>query len=112
MKNLNLSYLGAIYKSSRLAAQITQETLAEKIGVTARYIMALENEGKNPSLENFIKLARTLSISADALIYPETQSADTETEQLIRMIQMLDDRDKSIIKVTVQEMLNNRKSLF
>lgn len=109
MENLNLSYLGAIYKSSRLSAEITQETLAERMGVTTRYIMALENEGKNPSLENFIKLARTLAISADALIYPEMQSVDTETEQLIRMIQMLTDRDKSIIKVAVQEMLNNEK---
>lgn len=108
MEHLDISYLGKLYKSSRLSLNMTQETLAEKLGVTPRYIMALENEGKSPSLKNFMKLVRTLNIPADMLIYPEIQSTDDQTEQIIRMLRMLNDRDKSIIKATVQEMLNNK----
>lgn len=50
----------------------------------------------------------TLNIPADAIIYPKQKSEDNENEQLFRMFQMLDDRDKKIIRATMQEMLSNK----
>ena len=70
--------------------------------------MALENEGKRPGFDNLLKLMHTLNIPADAIIYPKQKSEDNENEQLFRMFQMLDDRDKKIIRATMQEMLSNK----
>lgn len=100
--------MGRIFKTARLSANLTQEALAEKIGVTARYIMALENEGKRPGIDNFLRLVHTLNIPADAIIYPEQNSSESENEQFYRMFQMLNYRDKKIICATIKEMLNNR----
>ena len=42
MENI-LKQLGQIIKKARQAAELTQEELAEHVGITARYIMAIEN---------------------------------------------------------------------
>ena len=38
--------LGKLIKSARLEAGLTQDNLATRVGVTSRYIMAIENENK------------------------------------------------------------------
>jgi len=39
-----LNQLGQKIKKSRQTAGLTQEDLADQVGITARYIMAIENE--------------------------------------------------------------------
>jgi len=39
--------LGEVIKSARLAADITMEALADRIGITERYLYRIENEGKS-----------------------------------------------------------------
>lgn len=43
--------LGEIIKNARAKADMTVETLANKVGVTERFIYRIENEGKKPSYE-------------------------------------------------------------
>ncbi len=105
MEKLNLSYMGTILKQARMNAKMTQEELGEKIGKTSRYLQAIENEGKNPSLDTFIRLFRALNLSADTVVYPECETDNGETEQLIRTIQLLNNRDKKVLLATAQEML-------
>jgi len=71
MHNFNLSQMGFIIKEARLSAKMTQEEVAEHLGITTRYIMAIENEGKCPALQIWVNLIRMLHISADTIIYPE-----------------------------------------
>ena len=107
MENINISYMGPVFKAARISANLTQEELAEKIGVTARYIMALENECKRPGIDNLLRLIHTLNIPADAIIYPEQKGSENENEQFLRMFKRLNCRDKKIICATIKEMLNN-----
>ena len=60
-----LNNLGATIKQARLSANLTQDELAEQIGITGRYIMALENEHKHPGFEVLCKIILTLNIPAD-----------------------------------------------
>lgn len=43
--------MGPIFKKYRVDANRTQEEVAEKVGITARFLMALENEEKRPSID-------------------------------------------------------------
>lgn len=86
VNDFDFSYMGPILKQARLNAKLTQDELAERVGVTTRYIMAIENEGRCPALDKLFKLIRTLSISADLIFYPEQNSDDNENAQLQRMI--------------------------
>ena len=35
MENIDISYMGPVFKAARLSAHLTQEQVAERIGVTA-----------------------------------------------------------------------------
>lgn len=108
MEKINFKYMGPQIKIARLEAKLTQDELAERIGVTPRYIMAIENEGKCPALDVWFRLIRTLHISADTIVYPENVSAKDDDEQLFFMIRMLDHKNKKITKAAIQAMLDNQ----
>ena len=78
-EKMDISYMGPIFKKYRIEANRTQEEVAEKVGITDRFLMALENEEKRPSIDI-----------------------------LLHQYMRLDDRDKSVIRTVIQEMLNNR----
>ena len=60
--------LGDIIKSARSTAGITMEILADKVGITERYLYRIENEGKKPSFDVLYKLIRELAISPDLIL--------------------------------------------
>jgi transcriptional regulator with XRE-family HTH domain len=100
-----LSRFGQTIKQARLSTNLTQDELAKQIGVTGRYIMALENEHKQPSFEILCKIILTLNIPADNIFYPKTQYTESEKEQLIRLLTRCDERNLKIITATVKAML-------
>ena len=100
--------MGPLIKIARLEAKLTQDELAERIGVTPRYIMAIENEGKCPALDVWFRLIRTLHISADSIVYPENSETKDDDEQLILMIRMLDYKNRRVTKAAIQSMLDTQ----
>ena len=100
--------LGKLIKSARLEAGLTQDNLATRVGVTSRYIMAIENENKYPSIQVLSKIICTLKISADTIFYPEMQHKTREKEQLIHLIHMCDEREIKIAAATVKALLEAR----
>ncbi len=106
LEKLDISYMGPIFKQYRVDAHRTQEEVSEKVGITTRFLMALENEDKRPSLDNLLRLVETLIIPGDAILHPQLQMMDSEDEQLIRMLMRLCRRDKEIIRSTIQAMLD------
>ena len=108
MEKINFKYMGPLIKIARLEAKLTQDELAERIGVTPRYIMAIENEVKCPALDVWFRLIRTLHISADSIVYPENSETKDDDEQLILMIRMLDYKNKRVTKAAIQAMLDTQ----
>lgn len=107
MQNYHES-LGDIVKSARTKADITVEALANKIGVTERFIYRIENEGKKPSYDILYKLIRELSIVPDQIFFPEKQIEDSEMESLVRMLYNCDERSIQIIKATIKAALDSQ----
>lgn len=103
-----MNILGQIVKDARQAARLTQDELAEQSGVTTRYIMAIENEKRQPSMKVLFQLIRALKISADTIFYPEIQHTDKKKEQLIHMIQLCDERETNVAAATIRALLDSR----
>jgi DNA-binding XRE family transcriptional regulator len=55
-------------KTARQAAGLTQEKLAEHVGITTRYIIAIENESKHPCMKVLIKIIRALKRKTPSLL--------------------------------------------
>lgn len=103
-----LNTFGEIIKDARLSVGLTQDGLAEQTGVTTRYIMAIENENKQPSMKVLFKLIRALKISADTIFFPEIQHTDKKKEHLIHMIQLCDERDLQVATATIKALLDTK----
>lgn len=100
----NTETIGQLIKKARKQSNLTIEALADKVGVSERYIYRIENEGKMPSFEVLYKLIRYLNISSDSIFYPEKPSKESEIEDLVRMLYNCTERDLGIIKAIVKAM--------
>lgn len=99
---------GDVIKTARQNKSITIESLAEKIGVTERYLYRLENEGKKPAYDVLFNIIRELSIDPDLIFYPEKAQMQEETDSLIRMLYQCDKRSLSIVAATLKAALENQ----
>lgn len=103
-----LNNLGQTIKQARNAAKLTQDELSERIGVTGRYIMALENERKQPSFDVLCKLIHTLNIPADKIFYPMNANTEDEKEQLTRLLSLCDERYLMVIGATIKALVESK----
>lgn len=58
-----LQNLGERIKAKRIEANLTQEILAEKVGIHPTYVGKLESGKNNPSVMLMYKISRALKIS-------------------------------------------------
>ncbi len=63
-------FFGMAIKNARMDCGLTQEALAERAGISCRYLIAIENEGKIPKLPAVYRLIHSMHISADRIFYP------------------------------------------
>jgi transcriptional regulator with XRE-family HTH domain len=62
---------GGAVKAARIAKGMTQTQLTEVLGITPRYLKAIENSGKKPSYDLLSRIIHELDMSADEVFYPE-----------------------------------------
>lgn len=67
-KSLTRKSLGEVLYAHRTACKMTQEFVAETIGVSRQAVSKWENGTSDPSTANLIALAKLYGISADELI--------------------------------------------
>jgi putative transcriptional regulator len=60
-------------KDARLQRQLTQESLANTVGVTRQTIISIEKEKFVPSVKLALQLAQALGISLEGLFWLENQ---------------------------------------
>lgn len=97
---------GKIIKVARQRSELTIEELAERVGITERYLYRIENENKKPSYDVLYRLIRELSISPDLIFYPEKPSKESEVENLIRMLYNCDERSLEVVKATAKALID------
>jgi DNA-binding XRE family transcriptional regulator len=66
--NQQIKIIGANIRQARLAANFTQECLAELIGTSWQTISYIENGRYFCSVLNFAHIAQALTVSADSLL--------------------------------------------
>ena len=57
--------LGLAIKHARLDCGLTQEALAERVGISWNYLGAIEREVKTPKLTTLVRIINVLEVSAD-----------------------------------------------
>lgn len=103
-----LLQLGQTIKEARQAADLMQELLSEKVDITSRFVMGIENEGRNPSFTVLCKIVHLLNISPNKIFYSEDTNTENEKEQLIRLLSQCDERDIRVLTATAKELIESK----
>ena len=74
--------LGKAVRCASKSKNMSQEALAERIGVCKRTIIDIENSSGNPKFTILFPLVRELDIPVQQVFYPESAD-DSETKLLI-----------------------------
>ena len=101
-KTLNVE-IGMRIKRNREAAGLTQESLAEMVGLGVKHISAIERGAVGVSLNTIQTLCRVLSISSDALLFDDTVKNDVST--ISSRLERLTPKQYSIAEAVLNKLL-------
>ena len=65
---MDTNKVGKRIQEVRQLSGMTQSELAQKLGMTPKYISNIECGGKTPTLETFVAIANALQVDANALL--------------------------------------------
>lgn len=94
--------MGFRLKQARTEQKLTYEELAEKSGVSSRYIKEIENHGNIPSIEKLGQLIRALNISADPFFYPIAPNINLDYQRLLVYLSQCNEEQISAILAIVE----------
>ncbi len=76
---------------------LTQEKLAEKMGVSPKYLSSIERGKENPTLDMIIKLAQSLSVEiADLFTFIEVEDPSERKSLITSLLKEADDEQLKI----------------
>ena len=81
--NRTVSALGDVVRASRKSRNLSQEALAERIGVCKRTIIDIEKNTGNPKFEILCMLVRELDVPLYQVFYPEAERENLEIRNLL-----------------------------
>lgn len=95
-------------KESRIKAGLTQEQLAEKLGVAKSTLSGYESGNREPTVATIAKVLDILSIDANYLYQDETKSltelvVSLDEQSLLKKYRDLDDHGKEIVDVVLEK---------
>ena len=81
--NIVFAKIGSRIRQYRKRANLTQEKLSEKIGITPKHLSKLEAGRHNPHFDTIILLAKELDVPIDAFL---TDIEDNQINTFLRII--------------------------
>lgn len=95
--------IGLAIKTERKKAGLTREQLAERVHISTRYLISIENDGQAPSFDILYTLLRTFNISMDQYIF-DSKNVKTSTvrRNISSMLDTLTEKELLIIENTIR----------
>lgn len=105
---LQKGILGNAIRTARINNNLSQEELAEKVGITPTHLKHLESEHRKPSIEVLFRLAKTLHFSLDNIVFSDSPLPEATTNEILALIATCSPRELQIIKDLIYSLLSNR----
>ena len=81
--NRSMSALGSNVRETRKRRNLSQEALAEKIGVCKRTIIVIDKNAGTPKFEVLYMLVRELDLPLYQVFYPESTDKSVELKNML-----------------------------
>lgn len=96
--------LGKVVRVARKRKRITQDYLAEKVGVQPRTILEIENGRGNPRFENLFVMVRLLDIAPNDIFNYDCGLAQ-DTEQLFQELSSFSEEEQRMAAAAARAVL-------
>lgn len=106
---LDFKAIGKRIKIARINQNMTQETVADKIGVTPQHVSNIETGNSSVSLTTLVAIANLLKVSADELLCDTIQIAKPVFEKEAQ--ELFNDCNEYEIRVLVDVMKATKASM-
>jgi len=100
--------LGERIRKRRHVLKLTQQQLAEAIGLTSQHVSAIEQDKRAPSLPSLARLAEELGVTIDYLVTGK-ESVITDTIPAIKADKRLSTDVKNALITTIRELYGKTK---
>lgn len=108
--NQSVNALGSVVRATRKSKNLSQEALAERLGVCKRTIMDIEKNIGNPKFELLYMLVRELDLPLYEVFYPEVSDNSEIRDVLIKELSDCSDYEMKIILSVVKNLRYTLKS--
>lgn len=103
-------------KESRIKSGLTQEQLAEKLGIAKSTLSGYESGNREPTVATIAKVMDILNIDANYLYQDETNSltelvVSLDEKALLRKYRALDDHGREMVDFTLDKEYERSKAL-
>ena len=99
--------LGRILRDARCAKGYKRDEVAEQVGITNRFLSAIENGEKRTKYETLRDIICCLGISADQIFYPDLENY-TDAQQVMRLYENCSERDKQLVKALLSAIYEHK----
>lgn len=94
--------MGDRIKETRKKQKLTQEQLAERLGISVEFVGQIERGIKLPSMQVFVKLIETLNVSADYLLRDSVSTGQLLGDNAIgRKIEKLNTKQRIALEALI-----------
>ena len=98
--------LASTIREARTELGLSQEKLAENLGLDTRTILNIEAGRGNPKFEVLYPLITYLKIPADTIFYPDTESQQPNLQKLLTTLKDCTDQEADALLPMVRYMLD------
>ncbi len=100
--------LGNAIRNARIENHLSQEALAEIIGITPTHLKHIESEHRKPSIDVLFKLAETLHLSLDNIVFPEEDTYKLKRQEVYTLLPFCTEKELQIIIDLIRSLAKNR----
>lgn len=87
--------VGRRIKTVRQGKELTQDQLAEQVGLSPKYISGIERGVENPTMDNLIRLAKVLGVEPyDLFLFGESEESEKALRKGIEKMLREADQEK------------------
>ncbi len=77
--------IGKIIRAERKKRKLTQDELAEAVGITSKHLGNIENGKSNPSFKLMKKIAEFMNVSLDVFLDPVTEQTKSNIAEITKL---------------------------
>lgn len=108
--NQTRGILGNVVRTTRKSRHLSQEALAERIGVCKRTIIDIESNTGNPKFEVLYPLVRELDLPLYQVFYPDVEENSELKNVLIQEVSSCSEYEMRVILSVVKSLRGSLRS--